>query len=448
MSEVTAPGAQGRTRKLLATLLPGIVLAVGVAAFAGFSSLEPARPPATVLERDAPWVEVMALAPRTTTLDVIANGTVRARDSIAVGPEVGGRVAFVSTSLRSGSFVSKGEVLVKLDDREPRLVLRSALADLSQASSELARLVASEAHVEREVDLLRQRVELAKSERDRQLALKGMGAASQDLLDRKRSALLAERSALQAAERVADLLPHDLSRARAAVARAEAARDLAQLALERLVLRAPFDGQVKLRQVEVGQVVAPGSVLAGLDGHEVYEVAVQITHDDLTKLARIPRAALPTDLAVPPGFSGSTTAQVTWLATRDKPWQGRVTRIESVDSRTRTLPVIVEVERPWDRLATGRSPLLQGAYCRVQLEGRRVEGAWVVPERALREGDRLYVLRAGRLAIVPVAVEHLMAGEAVITPTTPLVAGDQLVTSAITYPVEGMALRAGEAQAK
>lgn len=448
MSETNATVTKEWVRKLLVTLLPVIVLALGALAFAGFSSLEPTRPAATVLERNAPWVNVIALTPRTVSLDVIANGTVRARDTIAIGPEVGGRVVFVSSSLRSGSFVSKGEVLVKLDDREPRIVLRSATAQLDQASSELARLVASEAHVKRDLELRHERVELAKTEHHRQKALLGTGAASQGLLDQKRGAWLAERSALQLVERTVDLLPHDLARARAAVARAEAARDQAQLAVDRLVLRAPLDGQVKLRQVEVGQVVAPGSALAALDGHAVYEVAVQITHEDLTKLAQIPGAALPKDLPTPPGFAGSVTAEVTWVANRDAPWPGRVTRIETVDTRTRTLPVIVEVERPWDRLASGRSPLLQGAYCRVRLAGRTIEGAWVVPERSLREGDRIYLLREGRLVVVPVGVEHLMAGEAVITPTTPITPGDQLVVSPITYPVAGMALRVGKTTAE
>ncbi|MBL4849769.1 MAG: hypothetical protein JKY65_29930 [Planctomycetes bacterium] len=140
---------------------------------------------------------------------------------------------------------------------------------------------------------------------------------------------------------------------------------------------------------------------------------------------------------------------MTWLAHPETPWLGHVARIEPVDTRTRTLPVIVEVERPWGRLALGATPLLPGAYCRVRLAGKTTR-AWVVPEHALREGDQLYVLRKGRLAIVNVSVDHLLAGEAVVSAKPPLQPGDQLVLSLLTYPIAGMRLhpRGSSAESK
>ena len=421
-------------------LLPIAVLAAGVGAFVVLSGLQPARPPATVLERSAPEVEVATLAPREVALDVVANGTVQARDSVTIGPEVAGRVAFVSSSLRLGTFVAAGEVLVRLDAREPGINLRAAEADLNQAQAELARLEGTKIHLARDLELRRERVELAHADYERQRVLERNSVVSQGSSDQARSAWLAERSAHRAADQALDLLPHDLKRAQAALARAEAARDRARLWVERLVLRAPIDGQIRLSQVELGQVVAAVTVLARLDGHGVYEVVVQISHEDLSKLALIPSSALPLDLVAPAGFAGSPAAIVTWLAHPETPWAGRLTRIETVDSKTRTLPVIVEVERPWDRLAQGQTPLLPGAYCRVRLAGKSVPKAWVVPEHALREGDQLYVLRGGRLAIVEVRVDHLLPTEIVVSPRSPLQAGDQLVLSRITYPVAGMRL--------
>jgi hypothetical protein len=427
-------------RKALPVALPVLVLALGALAFVGLSSLQPARKQATVQERQAPPVRVAPLVQRTVTLDVIGHGSARARDTYQLGSEVAGRIAFVSSNLRVGSFVGKDEVLLRLDDREQRLARRSAQAEVARARSALDRLVASTPHLEREVELRRERVELAKAEYDRQVGLKSSGVASLNLIDQARSLFVQEQAALQAAERALNLLPHDVAQARAALEASQAALGRADYALERLVLRAPVPAQVSARQADVGQVVAPGTPLIALNAHDVYEVPVRLANADLVKLALIPADAIPRGVTPPPGFTGRSPATVTWKA-QGASYEAVLARIESVDADTRTVPAVVEVHQPWASLERGATPLLPGAYCQVRLQGKTRPGAWVVPERALREGDRLYLLRGGRLTIVGVSVDHLMGGEAVITPAEPPQPGDQLILSPITYPVTGMALR-------
>jgi biotin carboxyl carrier protein len=442
--EPTAPA--GLLRRLLPGLLPALVLAGGAAAFAGLSSLQPARPAPTVQERAAQTVRVVPLQTRTVTLDVVGHGSVRARDVVQLAAEVEGRVAFVSSSLRVGSFVAAGELLVRLDDEVRSIAQRRARAQVARAEADHQRLVASEAHVTREVELRTERVELAHTEWQRQLGLAASGVTSSDRTDQARSAWVQEQTLLRSVERTRDLLPHDLAQAEAAL---EAARaDLAQAdhALTCLELRSPIPAQVRARRVDLGQVVMAGAPLIGLAGHEVYEVPVQLSNDDLVKLARIPDAALPRGLRAPPGLAGSSPATVTWVAQPESSWEGRLTRIESVDAETRTIPAIVEVTQPWASLERGGKPLLPGAYCRVQLLGQTRVDAWVIPEHALREGDLVYVLRDQALAIVAVAVDHRLDGEAVITPATPFEPGDELIVSPVPYPVVGLALRleAGE----
>ncbi len=427
-------------RRARPVLLPLLVLAGGVVAFFGLSSLQPARPAPTVQERVALLVRVAPLTQRTVTLDVIGHGSARVRDTVQLGTEVGGRIAYVSSSLRVGSFVGKGDVLVRLDDREHVIAQRRAKADVARVSAELQRLAASEAHVAREVELRRERVELAHTELQRQENLRISGVASGTRIDQARSAWVQEQTLLRTVERALDLLPHDLAAARAALDASRAALEQADYTLERLVLRAPLPSQVRARQVDVGQVVAPGTPLIALAGHEVYEVPVQLSHENLLKLARIPDAALPRGIQAPPGRTGPSPATVASVAQPGATWQGLVTRIESVDANTRTVPVVVEVTSPWASLARG-APLLPGAYCRVRLLGQTRVDAWVVPEHSLREGDRLYVMRDGSLALVSVRVDHFLDGEAVITPAEALRAGDRLIVSPIPYPVAGMALR-------
>jgi multidrug efflux pump subunit AcrA (membrane-fusion protein) len=421
-------------------VVPALVLLGGFAAFAGLSKLRAARPAPTVQERTPTRVQVAPLAPRSITMDVTGHGTARARDRVHLSAEVTGRVAFVATSVRSGSFVAKDEVLVRLDDRQSKINLRRAGAEVARLEAELKRLETSQPHLLRERDLRAERAKLAHSEWQRLRFLEPKGAATPSQVELAQGAWIDLDALSQAAKRSVDQLPHTIAQAKAALAAGEAALDQARFDHERLVLRAPLAAQVNGRNVEVGQIVAPGAPLVALSGHEVYEVAVQLSHDDLTKLALIPAAALPRGLKAPPGFSGTSRAEVQWVGQEGARWPARLTRIESVDTETRTIPAIVEVEQPWRSLERGKKPLLPGAYCRVTFRGQPRAKAWVVPEHSLREGDRLYLLRAGKLAITSVRVEHLFGNEAVVIPAAPFESGDELVVSSITFPVVGMTL--------
>lgn len=421
-------------------VVPALVLVGGVAAFAGLSKLRAARPDPTVQERTPTRVQVAPLAPRSITLDVTGHGTARARDRVHLSAEVSGRVAFVATSVRSGSFVDEGEVLVRLDDRQSKINLRRAAAEVARLEAEVKRLETSAPHLVRERDLRVERAKLAHAEWQRLRYLEPKGAATPSQVELAQGAWIDLDALAQVAKRSVDQLPHTLAQAKAALATGRAALDQADLDHERLVLRAPLAAQVNGRNVELGQIVAPGAPLVALSGHEVYEVAVQLSHDDLTKLALIPTAALPRGLKAPPGFSGTSPAEVQWVGQEGARWPARLTRIESVDTETRTIPAIVEVEQPWRSLERGQKPLLPGAYCRVTFRGQPRAKAWVVPEHSLREGDRLYLLRGGKLAITSVRVEHLFGNEAVVVPATPFEAGDELVVSSITFPVVGMTL--------
>jgi membrane fusion protein (multidrug efflux system) len=88
------------------------------------------------------------------------------------------------------------------------------------------------------------------------------------------------------------VLASQLEAAVAAMAQAEAARDLAQIDLDNTVVRAPIDGVVGNRQVRLGRLVAPGtSLLDIVPVNDVWVVAnfkeTQIEHIRPGQRARV-----------------------------------------------------------------------------------------------------------------------------------------------------------------
>jgi membrane fusion protein (multidrug efflux system) len=122
--------------------------------------------------------------------------------------------------------VQAGDVLVELDPADARLALAQARADLAQAQSNYSR---------------------ARTDLGRRRALAPGGAVSGDEVTSAQNAYSATSAAVQAA------------RARV---------ETAQLALERTTIRAPIDGVVSNKNVDVGQRVeagAPLMVIAPID---------------------------------------------------------------------------------------------------------------------------------------------------------------------------------------
>jgi membrane fusion protein (multidrug efflux system) len=144
-----------------------------------------------------------------------------------VTSQVEGQVAQVNAN--DSRKVSRGDILVQLDDSDARLVLRQAEADLKRAQ---AQQVAAQADVDRAaVDLQR---------RD---ALAGSGAVSGDELTHVKDGASSAHAALDAAI--------------ASVALVQARVDKAKLDLSRTIIRSPVDGVVARREVQLGQRVQP-----------------------------------------------------------------------------------------------------------------------------------------------------------------------------------------------
>ena len=208
-----------------------------------------------------------------------------------VTPSVGGTISEVLVT--DTQAVKQGDVLVSIDQTDARLALAQAEADLGRATRRVKGFVANDGSLAaqiaaREADEQRAAAQLAAAEADfarakidlsRREALSASGSVSGEELTRAKNAfagaeanLAAARAAaaqakanrttaLSSREANAVLIAGTNEETNPEVAFARARRDQAAVDLERTVIRAPVDGIVAKRQVQLGQRVQPGMPL-------------------------------------------------------------------------------------------------------------------------------------------------------------------------------------------
>ena len=212
-------------------------------------------------------------------------------DVAQITPQVNGQVLQVPVA--DTQAVKAGQVLVVIDPADARLALAQAQADYGRAVRRVQQYMANDqaagAQIKaRDADLLRAKAQLASAQSDvdrtaidlkRREALSASGAVSGEELTTAKNAYqtaVANLDAVKAAG-AQDVANKTVAQGQLAsslaltqgsslddnpeVAAAKAAVDVAKLNLSRTVLRAPFDGVVSQRNVQLGQRVAVGAQL-------------------------------------------------------------------------------------------------------------------------------------------------------------------------------------------
>jgi membrane fusion protein (multidrug efflux system) len=189
-----------------------------------------------------------------------------AGNMVRATPRIGGTVVAVLAD--DTDFVKQGQVLVKLDDTDARLALDKAEADLAETVRRISQ--AFDAHAEQAANLaVKQRIlEQAQADLTRREQAVAVQAVSKEEAEHARAArdkAKAELDLAQAQLAAANAVVTGTSVAsHPAVKQAEARLREAWLTLGRCEIRAPADGQVAKRSVQIGQQVAPGTVLMAI----------------------------------------------------------------------------------------------------------------------------------------------------------------------------------------
>jgi RND family efflux transporter MFP subunit len=310
-----------------------------------------------------------------------ATGSLAGDQQTDVAPQTAGKVVAVGVDI--GSYVRRGQMLVRLDDAELKLRVAQASAQVEQAKAGVRQAEekiglrpgqAFDPNRVADVAAAKVTLDLANKNLQRAEKLIESGDVSRSFYDEQRARRdqLKEQYEVALARARQDYAGVDVARTNVANAQAQLA--LAQKSLQYAVIPAPIDGYVTERVADLGEYVSPQQ-----------KVVTLVRTNPLRIRIDIPEQAIP---QVKLGQSVSITTS----AWPDKNFAGHVARIApNVSAQSRTMTVEAEIENNGNALKPGQ-------FATVRILQERAEPAVLVPARAVVNEagvNRVYVIKDG-----------------------------------------------------
>jgi membrane fusion protein (multidrug efflux system) len=243
---------------------------------------------------------------------------------------------------------------------------------------------------------------------DGSLALASLNEAAANLENSRRSA---GRAGELAKDKLIAQADYDKARASLGVDQARVAS--ARTTLSKMTLRAPFSGQIGLREVSVGEFVTVGQALVTLVRLDPIEVDFSVPEGALTQLhdgqkIRVSLDAFPGDV-----FDGEVVAIA-----------------PVIDANSRSVKLRAQIPNPDFKLRPGQ-------FAKLQLDtGTGSSDALLIPEQALmQDGDMrfVYTVVAGKAKKAVIKTGARVPGQ--VRVTDGLKAGDVVITAGQTKPL-------------
>jgi len=327
-------------------------------------------------------VETVTIEPKEYRVLVNSFGRIEPRTQGQLVAQVSGQIIEVSPNFRDGGFFEKGEVLVGIDQRDYRIQVDIAAAELANAK----------------VSYAEEQVLAEQAINDRKI-LPNKGVASDFALH----------------------IPQ-LAAAKSQIAAANAKLEQARLDVERTSIRAPYSGRVLTKSSDIGDVISANSVLAKIYATDLVEVRLPVKNSEL------PFVDLPEATGTTGSDSGDLPAAtiINRLGAEAQRWQALLVRAAgAIDEQSQQLFVTAQIDRPYARHDNKRRPLKIGQYVTAEIEGKIIADAMVIPNASIYQGSYVYLFKDGVLERREIEVAWQNSREALLRHG--IAPGEQLV---------------------
>ncbi|MCW1924819.1 efflux RND transporter periplasmic adaptor subunit [Luteolibacter arcticus] len=361
-------------KRIFRILIAAVILLGGFAMFVLLAKLKktplPSHPPKASQE-----VETVTARKLELQIAIPAQGTVEPVTVTRAAAEVEGTVIAVGAEFEAGGHFKTGDMLLEIDPSDYKAALAQTEASLAEAKLQVAQE--------------EMRAEQAKRDWER---IATPGQVANDLVRR---------------------IPQ-LAAAHAKVEAGQAAVDKAMKDLERTKLRAPYDGRIRKKLVDLGTRVAKAGPLAEFYATDVLEVRLPVPRQDAA-------------------FFDLRGQEITLReAGGTRTWKAVVDRTEGeIQRENRSIIVVACID--------GKAPdaPLPGQFVHTDIEGRKIPNVVRVPRRAFAKSDRVMIVSDGHtittrpVKIIRTEKEDVLVSEGIED-------GEQLCVTALTAVIEGM----------
>jgi RND family efflux transporter MFP subunit len=382
--------------KKLKFFLPAIIIAIGLI---GAVVMIKSRPKIQVksVTFPAPLVRARIIKLQDFQLTVKSQGTVSPRTESELFSQVSGQVIEVSPQFAPGGFFEKGEVLVKADPRDYELALSQWKAQVAQAELRMAQ-------EEEEASIAKEEWKrLGKKEQANPLVLR----------------------------------KPQLAEAKASLEGAQASLKQAELNLHRTQIRAPFNGRVRTKKVDLGQYISPGVALATIYAVDYAEVRLPVPDNEIGYLD----CCLDYRSKNPSTLNINVTLKANY-AGRNYRWSGKIVRVEGeIDPSSHMITLVARIEDPYGRdQRSDRPPLAVGLFVEAEIKGKLARDVVVIPRSALRGTESVLVIDDENKLHFR-TVEVLRKDSETVIINSGLEQGERICISPLEAVVEGMKVR-------
>ena len=387
---------EGKTHGFLQALFAIIIVILGIGAVVLLLKYKK-QPERMEQDIQAPLVKVEQVRVRDIPMVVKGYGTVSPKVEIDIIPEVAGKVVSIHPELKVGGFIRRNENILQIDPRDYELAVQQAQAAVADAT-----------------------VLLETEQAEAQVARKEWSDLHPGI---EPSSTLVLREP-------------QIRKAQATLDSAKAQLATAKLRLERTSIALPFNVLIASESVDLGQYVATGQPLASAYGTEAVEIEVPLQDDDLAWFDVFGSSIFADDNQRSDKTKATIKAD---FAGNKQIWEGYVVRTTGqVDRTSRMISVVIEVPEPFKVTKSGL-PLLPGLFVEVLIHGKTLHNAVAIPRDAVREGNRLWLVKDNLLRIQPLDVVRADKDFAYVV--TGIEDKTDIVTSSLDVAIDGMKIR-------
>ncbi len=323
---------------------PLLIIVLGVIISSLMITLRPVTIPDEV-KFSHPFIEAQNLKSESINIIVKSQGTIIPYTESQIFPEIIGPVVYVSSNLYEGSSFKKGDVLAKIDSKDYELDIKSAESILAAAKTKLSFEKAESASAKEEWEKI------------------GKGVPS-DLALR---------------------IPQ-LKQVQSEVEAAEANLERLKRNLDKTIIRAPYDGLVRKKNIDIGTVVSPGFLLASIYSTDFVEVRLPIPDEELEFLD------IPLDGTEIAPMRQSQLILKGSFGGKDVIWKGSIVRMEAeIDPKSRMAVLIGRVSNPYD-LVENDIPLRVGQFVEAEIIGKNFKQVFMLDRELIRQNNQVVTI--------------------------------------------------------